>query len=652
MAKKNKGDRAVIVEGEITPDTIRKGIIAIVVILFLVFGYNAFNVWQMGDQIPVQEAVKQIKEGNIKEAEVRENAAIFTTNDNQRKYTVIDSKTGFFELLQRDGVVLSESQTKFNVPATPGITFSDVMTLLLIGAMIYGIYSFLSILRKQSSGGGGLLSFGRSPARVIIGKRPEVTFKDVAGATEAKQEVQEIVEFLRDPKAFFEMGARIPRGVLLVGDPGTGKTLLARAVAGEAKVPFFHTSGPEFEEMLVGAGAARVRDLFKRAKNLAPAIIFIDEIDAVARKRGLDLKSSNTEQTLNQILVEMDGFEKREAVIVIAATNRPDVLDPAVLRPGRFDRTIALSLPNQNERHEILKVHQKGKKLAEDVDLKQVAQFTVGFSGAELENLMNEAAIQAVRNSRKEIHNEDIKEATLKVSLGPRRGSMMLTEDSLKNTAYHEAGHAIVGTYLKHSEPVRTISIVPRGRSLGVTFSMSEVDKVNESYGSLVDMIAMLAAGRIAEGMIFGEDNITTGAASDIQKATRVAGAVIKQFGMNKRVGFIQYEDSREYDYMAYKPQFSEDTAKLLDEEMRKLVDQQYDLAKNILTRERKLLDVVADELLRRETLNEAEFAQLVEKYGVEKPPAKEKPEVMTVAEWLGRRLDVPAEDAPVSLAE
>lgn len=637
MAKDKKKNRGVIVEGQITGDTIRNIAIGLVLVILIFVGFNAFNIWMLGDQLPVQEVVKNIKSGDVTELTIRDNTIQLQKKDGKNYYTMIDSKTSFFELLQRDGVVLSETKAKIVVPPNMAISFSDLLTLVFIGASIYGIFSFLSILRKQSGGGNGLMSFGKSTARVIIGKRPEITFNDVAGLKEAKKEIAEIVDFLKEPKAFFEMGAHIPRGVLLVGEPGTGKTMLARAVAGEAKVPFFHTSGPEFEEMLVGAGAARVRDLFKRAKNLAPAIIFIDEIDAVARKRGLDLKSSSTEQTLNQILVEMDGFEKRDAIIVIAATNRPDVLDPAVLRPGRFDRTVTLSLPDHNERLEILKVHAKNKKLDTDVDLKQVAQFTIGFSGAQLENLMNEAAIEAVRAKRHVITSQDMKEATLKVSLGPRRDSMMMTENDLRNTAYHEAGHAIVGIFSKFADRVRSISVVPRGRALGVTYSFGDTDKTNDTYGGLLDRVAVLTAGRIAEELIFGAENITTGAANDIQVATRIAGAVIKRFGMSEKVGFLQFEDDREFDYMAYKPSYSDQTAQVIDVEVKNLVQKQYDHAKQILTREKKLLEVVAKELLQKEALSDVEFEELVQKFGVEKPAVKEKHEAMPVIEWLSK---------------
>lgn len=634
---KEAEDRAVIVEGEITPDTVKKLMLGIVLVIVVWFGISSYNTWSMGEEIPVQEAVKQIKEGKISEVVIDQDTAKLTNKDGKKTYVTIESKSSFSEMLQRDGIKLYEIDAKITVAPTPQVTFWDIISLFLIIATVYGIYSFINILRKQSGGGGGLLSFGKSPARVIIGKRPDVTFNDVAGAKEAKMEIKEIVDFLRDPKRFFAMGARIPRGVLLVGEPGTGKTLLARAIAGEARVPFFHTSGPEFEEMLVGAGAARVRDLFKRAKNLAPSIIFIDEIDAVARRRGMDLKSSNTEQTLNQILVEMDGFEKRDSVIVVAATNRPDVLDSAILRPGRFDRTVKLGLPDLNEREEILKVHARNKKVGESIDLHRVAQMTIGFSGADLENLLNEAAILAVRAGKTQIDDVEMKEATLKVSLGPRRASMMLTEESIRSTAYHEAGHAIVSTYLKNAEAVRTISVVPRGMALGVTYSMGEIDKVNETLASLRDKISVISAGRVAEEIVYGLENISTGAANDIQKSTKIANMIIKHFGMNKKAGFVMYDNEREWEIFANMPKYSEETSRILDEEVRTIVTEQYEIAKKIIMRERKLLDEIVKNLMEKESINEDEFNIIVEKFGVEKPPAKEKPKVLTVEEWLSK---------------
>ncbi|PJA13944.1 cell division protein FtsH, partial [Candidatus Dojkabacteria bacterium CG_4_10_14_0_2_um_filter_Dojkabacteria_WS6_41_15] len=379
-----------------------------------------YSVWQMGTEISMGEAVKMIQDKKVAKVVEQGNMILIEQSDKTRLYAQVGAKTDFPKLLQDAGVNIAEVNYRPN-NSNLGLSLLDFAGLLLTGVLAYGVWSFVRAIQRQNATGGGLSSFGKSGAAVIIGKRPDVTFNDVAGAVEAKGEIKELVDFLKNPKQFFEMGARIPRGVLLIGEPGTGKTLLARAVAGEAKVPFFHTSGPEFEEMLVGAGAARVRDLFKRAKSISPSIVFIDEIDAVARRRGMDYKSSHSEQTLNQILVEMDGFEKRDAVIVIAATNRPDVLDPAILRPGRFDRTVRLSLPDVTERLDILRVHAKNKKMGPDVDMQKIAQFTVGFSGADLENVLNESAILAVRNKRKEIMQEDIHEATLKVSMGPRR---------------------------------------------------------------------------------------------------------------------------------------------------------------------------------------------------------------------------------------
>jgi cell division protease FtsH len=494
-------------------------------------------------------------------------------------------------------------------------------------------------IQKQNATGGGLSSFGKSSANVIIGKRPDTTFADIAGAKEAKEEIKEIVDFLKNPKAFFEMGARIPRGVMLVGDPGTGKTLLARAVAGEAKVPFFHTSGPEFEEMLVGAGAARVRDLFKRAKNLAPAIIFIDEIDAVARRRGMDYKSSHSEQTLNQILVEMDGFEKREAIIVIAATNRPDVLDPAILRPGRFDRNVRLSLPDMTERKEILLVHAKNKKFGADVNMDKIAANTVGFSGADLENVLNESAILAVRAKRKEILQEDIREAALKVSMGPRRGGMMMTGHDLEVTAIHEAGHAIVSAYLVDAEPVKSITIVPRGQSLGLTLMYSEVQSNNVTKVHLLARIAVSSAGRISEALKYGESNISTGASSDIAHATRLAQLMVKQVGMSD-AGFILFDKEEDFDAFSNKSKYSEHTAELLDKEVKNIVDGQYKIATDILTREKKLLEVLAQELLKKESLNEEEFMSLVVKHGSVDAPVKKQDEALSVTDWIKQRQD------------
>ncbi|MCC7303979.1 ATP-dependent zinc metalloprotease FtsH [bacterium] len=636
MAKNKEQDRAVIVEGEITPETIRKTITVVAIVVLVFLGFQAYSVWQMGSEISMGEAVKLIQEKKVETVIEQGNTILIEQKDKSRQYTQIGTKTDFPKLLQDAGVNIAEVNYR---PNNSNISEQLVNFggLVLMGVLAYGVWSFVRAIQRQNATGGGLSSFGKSGANVIIGKRPDVTFKDIAGATEAKEEIVEIVDFLKNPKQFFEMGARIPRGVLLVGDPGTGKTLLARAVAGEAKVPFFHTSGPEFEEMLVGAGAARVRDLFKRAKNLSPAIIFIDEIDAVARRRGMDYKSSHSEQTLNQILVEMDGFEKRDAVIVIAATNRPDVLDPAILRPGRFDRNVRLALPDITERAEILGVHGKNKKFGSDVDLQKIAQFTVGFSGADLENVLNEAAILAVRAKRKEIHQEDIHEAALKVSMGPRRGSLMMSQEDLLSTAYHEAGHGIVGTYLKDADAIKSITVVPRGISLGMTVHDGR-ESHSQTKQNLLDRIAVLAAGRAAEELIYGKEYITTGASGDIEHASKIANLMIKNVGMSEKIGFVQFDKDEDFDVFSSKIKYSDKTAEEMDKEVVELMNRQYDLAFSILKREKTLLEAVAKELLREETMTAETLLMLVEKHGKQKPPQKEKPKLLSVSEWIKTR--------------
>ncbi len=637
MAKEPKEqDRAVIVEGEITPETVRKIIAGIAVVVVLFIGFQFYSVWQMGAEISMGEAVKLIQEKKVEKVVEQGNLILIEQKDKTRQFTQVGAKTDFPKLLQDAGVNIAEVNYR---PSNSNISdqLINFAGLALMGVLAYGVWSFVRAIQRQNATGGGLSSFGKSGANVIIGKRPNVNFSEVAGATEAKEEIKEIVDFLKNPKQFFEMGARIPRGVLLVGEPGTGKTLLARAVAGEAKVPFFHTSGPEFEEMLVGAGAARVRDLFKRAKSLSPSIIFIDEIDAVARRRGMDYKSSHSEQTLNQILVEMDGFEKREAVIVIAATNRPDVLDPAILRPGRFDRTVRLSLPDVTERAEILGVHAKNKKFGPDVDLQKIAQFTVGFSGADLENVLNEAAILAVRNKRKEILQEDIHEASLKVSMGPRRGSLMMSEEELRSTAYHEAGHAIVGTYLAEAENVKSITVVPRGISLGMTVHDHE-DRHSQSKQYLLDMMAVLAAGRAAEEIIYGKEFVTTGASNDIERASKIANNMVKSIGMSDKIGFVQFDKDEDFDVFSSKIKYSEKTSESMDIEISKLLNAQYDVAMALLKRERKLLDVLAVELLKQETLTGETLLKLVEEHGSRKPPQKDKKKLLSVTDWIKSR--------------
>ncbi len=635
---KNSSNRTVIVEKVITPQDIKKwAIIAFAFIFFMGLGIYAKQLTK-GQQVSVTQAISEVKQDDVKKLVIEDSTVYLETKDNKNQYTNIESQSSFLDLLQKEGIKLSELKDvdiKVQNDTLTGIEIiSAIVNILFLIFMAYSVYRFLGFFNKQGSGS-GLMSFGKSPARVIIGKKTNVTFNDVAGLKEVKEEISEIVEFLKNPKKFQKMGARIPKGVLLEGPPGTGKTLLARAVAGEAGVPFFHTSGAEFEEMLVGAGAARVRDLFKRAKAIAPSIIFIDEIDAVAKKRGVDFRSTYSEQTLNQILVEMDGFEKTDTVIVIAATNRVDVLDPALMRPGRFDRRIHLSLPDIYERKEILQIHSKNKKLAENVDLQKIAAMTVGFSGADLENLMNEAAILAVRAGKSRIEMEDLIEAMYKVSMGPQRKTFALTKKDLVNTAYHEAGHAIVATYIKEAEKVQTITIVPRGHALGATVTKDEIEKVQTTYKELLARIAVLTGGRVAESLVFGKDDISAGAASDIEKASSIARAMVKELGMSSKLGFVKYATEDSYLLFAVKQSYSDSTAEKIDKEVLGIVEDARQLAERILIRERKLLDKVAEELLKRETLDSKEFAELVAKYGSKKPPEKDTAEVKSVAEWI-----------------
>jgi cell division protease FtsH len=518
--------------------------------------------------------------------------------------------SAFARTLQEEGVELSNENVAIGSVIVTSVPWGDIISLLtLIGFIVLGFFIFRGI---QSSGS-GLMRFGQSKARMFWGVKPDVTFKDVAGVDEAKQELVEIVQFLRTPEKFRKLGARIPKGVLMVGSPGTGKTLLARAVAGEAGVPFFHTSGSEFEEMLVGAGASRVRDLFEKAKKAAPALIFIDEIDAVARKRGTTIQSSTTEQTLNQILVEMDGFETGTNVIVIAATNRPDVLDPAILRPGRFDRRVVLDLPDVEGRKQILMVHAQGKPLAKDVELDRIAKRTIGFSGAELENMLNEAAIIAAKEDRHEITASDIEEAASKVTMGPVRRSIVRTEEELQLVAVHEAGHALVAKLVEGADPVHRISILSRGSSGGVTQFLPESDNRMISKRQLLARIAVGLGGRAAEEVVLND--ISTGASSDIQMVTSIAKAMIQKYGMSEKLGLVKYGESDELEHLGYSygqtQDYSENTSELIDNEIRMLVDNAYEQAKKLIRDNRKIFDRIVELLREREVLEAEEFANL-----------------------------------------
>lgn len=480
--------------------------------------------------------------------------------------------------------------------------------------------------QMQGGGGRGAMSFGKSKARLMGEDQVKTTLADVAGCEEAKEEVAELVDFLRDPSKFQRLGGRIPKGVLMVGPPGTGKTLLAKAVAGEAKVPFFTISGSDFVEMFVGVGASRVRDMFEQAKKAAPCIIFIDEIDAVGRQRGAGLGGGHDEreQTLNQMLVEMDGFEGNEGIIVIAATNRPDVLDPALLRPGRFDRQVTVGLPDVRGREQILKVHMRKVPIADDVEPAVIARGTPGFSGADLANLVNEAALFAARENRRMVSMAEFEKAKDKILMGSERKSMVMTEEEKAMTAYHEAGHAIVGRLVPDHDPVYKVSIIPRGRALGVTMYLPEQDRVSHSKQHLESMLSSLYGGRIAEQIIYGDEHVTTGASNDIERATAIARKMVTQWGLSSKMGPLLYAEDEGQVFLgrsvAQNKQMSDDTMRAIDAEIREVIDRNYDRAKKILEENVDILHAMKDALMKYETLDAGQIDDLMERRDVREP--------------------------------
>ena len=566
------------------------------------------------------EAVQLVQAGKVKSVTVVANKATIELNDGSSTKRIVNLP----DSTQPDP--LSQAITAYNASHSQPVdlqyeeqsaTFSVIGSILLSLLPVLLIGGFFFYMMRQAQGTNNqALSFGKSRARMFVGNKPATTFDDVAGVDEAKQELSEVVEFLKYPEKFSTLGARIPRGVLLVGPPGTGKTMLARAVAGEAGVPFFSISGSEFVEMFVGVGASRVRDLFDQAKRNAPCIVFIDEIDAVGRQRGAGLGGSHDEreQTLNQILVEMDGFDTGTNVIVLASTNRPDVLDPALLRPGRFDRQVVLDRPDIKGRKAILEVHVRGKPLDKNVELLRIAQISPGFSGADLANVVNEAAILAARRSKKTIAQIDFEEALEKVALGPERRSRVITEKEKWIVAYHEAGHALCFKLLKHTNPVHKISIVARGMAMGVTWSLPQEDRYFRTRHEFEDDIAAALGGWVAEQLHLGGD-VTTGASNDIEKASQMARQMVTKFGMSEKLGPLQYGKSDELIFLGRQIQeernYSEDIAKVIDSEVHDIVERARQRAYDVLTQNRDKLDLVVSKLIEQETLETDEFNRL-----------------------------------------
>jgi cell division protease FtsH len=573
---------------------------------------------QKEEDISLSKLVNEINEGKVKNIDVKGGTIEIELNDETLQKASKEPESSLSETLVNYGVD-KENLQNINVEIKKDSSFGAWMALILPFLLpILIIVGFLWFMMRQAQRGNSqALSFGASKARVIDpkDKKKKTTFKDVAGAKEAKEELNEVVEFLRSPKKFVEIGAKIPKGVLLLGPPGTGKTLVAKAVAGEAGVPFFNISGSEFVEMFVGVGASRVRDLFKQAKKKAPAIVFIDEIDAVGRHRGAGLGGGNDEreQTLNQILVEMDGFETNDNIIVIASTNRPDVLDPALLRPGRFDRRVTLDLPDIRERELILKIHTKNKKLNDDVDFGNIAQRTPGFSGADLANLVNEAAILTARKNKKIIKTEALRESIEKVMMGPERKSRVVNKDERDIIAYHEAGHALVAALSKNSDPVQKISIISRGSAGGYTMSVPTEDKRLHSKAHFVDELAVLLSGYVAESEVFGD--ITTGASNDLERATHMARNMVTRYGMSDlgprtfgkkdEMVFLGKELSEEKDY-------SEDTALKIDKEVSGIINAAKERASELIRGKREVLNKLADTLLEKETVEKEEFDKIM----------------------------------------
>jgi len=587
------------------------GLIALMLVGVFSFMQQSGRQAASGTVITYSELLTQADAGQLQSVQLQGSRAIGTRTDGQ---TVVaftpDIDLNFTARMEEAGVNLSVQ------PRQEPNAFVSLLSASLPMILILGVWFLL--MRNMQGGGGRAMGFGKSKARLLTQKEGRVTFEDVAGVDEAKEELQEIVEFLKDPGKFQRLGGKIPKGALLVGPPGTGKTLIARAVAGEANVPFFTISGSDFVEMFVGVGASRVRDMFEQAKKNAPCIVFIDEIDAVGRSRGAGLGNQNDEreQTLNQLLVEMDGFEANEGIIIVAATNRPDVLDPALLRPGRFDRQVVVPRPDIDGRVKILAVHMKKVPLAPDVDGRVIARGTPGFSGADLANLVNEAALLAARRGKRLVAMQEFEDAKDKVMMGTERKSMVMTEDEKKMTAYHEAGHAIVSIHEAASDPIHKATIIPRGRALGMVMRLPERDNYSYHRDKMHANLSVSMGGRVAEELIFGYDKVSSGASSDIQYATSLARDMVTQWGMSDAMGPLQYEERQE-GYLGYgmsqRSAMSDETARKIDAEIRKLVEGGHQRATELLTTHNEQLHLLANALLEFETLSGDEINQLLE---------------------------------------
>ncbi|PHM29645.1 ATP-dependent zinc metalloprotease FtsH [Xenorhabdus budapestensis] len=593
-------------------------IAVVLMLLFQSFGPGDSS----GRRVDYSNFISELSHNQISEVRISGRDIDFTKKDNGGKYSTympVQDEKLLDTLLNKQVKVVGEPPEQQGLLATLFISWFPM--LLLIGVWIF-------FMRQMQGGGGkGAMSFGKSKARMLTEDQIKTTFADVAGCDEAKEEVGELVEYLREPGRFQKLGGKIPKGILMVGPPGTGKTLLAKAIAGEAKVPFFTISGSDFVEMFVGVGASRVRDMFEQAKKAAPCIIFIDEIDAVGRQRGAGLGGGHDEreQTLNQMLVEMDGFEGNEGIIVIAATNRPDVLDPALLRPGRFDRQVVVGLPDVRGREQILKVHMRRIPLDTDIDASIIARGTPGFSGADLANLVNEAALFAARGNRRVVSMVEFEKAKDKIMMGAERRSMVMTEEQKESTAYHEAGHAIIGRLVPEHDPVHKVTIIPRGRALGVTFFLPEGDQISASRQKLESQISTLYGGRLAEEIIYGPDNVSTGASNDIKVATSIARNMVTQWGFSEKLGPLLYAEEEGEVFLgrsvAKAKHMSEDTARLIDQEVKVIIDRNYQRARQILMDNLDILHSMKDALMKYETIDAPQIDDLMNRTTV-RPPA------------------------------